>query len=120
MVDVNPSESTHFRVIQSSPIEEFNTVSPLPALGQADAATGDESEPLPAETNKLETESPGAAVPPLPASEEIKQAAACSAQPAGKTDSPSRKKGKLLILHFYMYDFVFKFPGDKAPHCHIN
>uniref|UniRef100_A0A8B9MJG1 LNS2/PITP domain-containing protein n=1 Tax=Accipiter nisus TaxID=211598 RepID=A0A8B9MJG1_9AVES len=94
VVDVKPSESTHFRVIQSSPIEEFNTVSPLPALGQADAATGDESEPLPAKTNKPETESPGAAVPPLPASEEIKQAAACSAQPAGKTDSPSRKKDK--------------------------
>ncbi|KAM9240627.1 phosphatidate phosphatase LPIN1 [Leptosomus discolor] len=94
MVDVNPSESTHFRVIQSSPIEEFNTVSPLLALGQADAATADESEPLPAETNKPEIESPGAAVPPLPANEEIKQAAACSAQPAGKTDSPSRKKDK--------------------------
>ncbi|NWH53536.1 LPIN1 phosphatase, partial [Fregata magnificens] len=94
MVDVNPSESTHFRVIQSSPLEEFNTVSPLPALGQADAATADESEPLPAETNKPEVESPGAAVPLLPANEEIKQAAACSAQPAGKTDSPSRKKDK--------------------------
>ncbi|NXC16159.1 LPIN1 phosphatase, partial [Corythaeola cristata] len=94
MVDVNPSESTHFRVIQSSPIEEFNTLSPLAALGQADAATADESEPLPAETNKPETESPGAAVPPLPANEEIKQAAACLAQPAGKTDSPSRKKDK--------------------------
>uniref|UniRef100_A0A8C3KCL3 phosphatidate phosphatase n=2 Tax=Calidris pygmaea TaxID=425635 RepID=A0A8C3KCL3_9CHAR len=94
VVDVNPSESTHFRVIQSSPIEEFNTVCPLPALGQADATTADESEPLPAETNKPETESPEAAVPPLPANEEIKQAAACSAQPAGKTDSPSRKKDK--------------------------
>ncbi|KFM05015.1 Phosphatidate phosphatase LPIN1 [Aptenodytes forsteri] len=94
VVDVNPSESTHFRVIQSSPIEEFNTVSPLPALGQADAATVDESEPLPAETNKPERESPGAAVPLLPANEEIKQAEACSAQPAGKTDSPSRKKDK--------------------------
>lgn len=94
MMDVNPSESTPFRVIQSSPAEEFNTVSPLPALGQADAATADESEPLPAETNKPEIESPGAAVPQLPASEEIKQAAACSVQPAGKTDSPSRKKGK--------------------------
>ncbi|NWX07709.1 LPIN1 phosphatase, partial [Caloenas nicobarica] len=94
VVDVNPSESTHFRVIQSSPVEEFNTVSPLPALGEAGAATGDDSEPLPAETNKPEIESPGAVVPPLPASEEIKQAAACSAQPAGKTDSPSRKKDK--------------------------
>ncbi|KAM9273869.1 LOW QUALITY PROTEIN: phosphatidate phosphatase LPIN1 [Cariama cristata] len=94
MVDVNPSESTHFRVIQSSPIEEFNTVSPLPTLGQADAATADESEPLPAETNKPEIESPGAAVPPLPANEEVKQTATCSAQPAGKTDSPSRKKDK--------------------------
>ncbi|KAM6433804.1 phosphatidate phosphatase LPIN1 isoform 2-T2 [Rhynochetos jubatus] len=94
VVDVNPSESTHFRVIPSSPIEEFNTVSPLPALGQADAATVDESEPSPAETNKPEGESPEAAVTPLPANEEIKQAAACSAQPAGKTDSPSRKKDK--------------------------
>ncbi|NXF40188.1 LPIN1 phosphatase, partial [Nyctibius bracteatus] len=94
VVDVNTSESTHFRVIQSSPIEGFNTVSPLPALGQADAATADESELLPAETNKPETESPGAAVPPLPANEEIKQAAAYSAQPASKTDSPSRKKDK--------------------------
>ncbi|XP_059684808.1 phosphatidate phosphatase LPIN1 isoform X2 [Gavia stellata] len=94
VVDVNPSESTHFRVIESSPVEEFNTVSPLPALGQTDAATADESEPLPAETNKPEMESPGAAEPLLPASEETKQAAACSAQPAGKTDSPSRKKDK--------------------------
>ncbi|KAM6324008.1 phosphatidate phosphatase LPIN1 [Aegotheles albertisi] len=94
VVDVNPSESTHFRVIQSSHIEEFNTVSPLPALGQAGAATADESEPLPAEANKPETESLGAAVPSLPANEEIKQAAACSAQPAGKTDSLSRKKDK--------------------------
>ncbi|NXW06609.1 LPIN1 phosphatase, partial [Fregetta grallaria] len=93
VVDVNPSESTHFHVIQGSPIEEFNTVSPLPALGQADAATADASEPLPAETNKPEVESPGAAVL-LPANEEIKQAAACSAQPAGKADSPSRKKDK--------------------------
>lgn len=96
MEDVNPSESTHFRVIQSSPVEEFNTVSPLPALGQADAAVADESEPLPAETNKPETELPGAAEPPLPANEEIKQAAACSAQPTGKMDSPSRKKGKAV------------------------
>lgn len=96
MADVNPSESTHFRVIQSSPVEEFNTVSPLPALGQADAAVADESEPLPAETNKPETELPGAAEPPLPANEEIKQAAACSAQPTGKMDSPSRKKGKAV------------------------
>ncbi|XP_037247044.1 phosphatidate phosphatase LPIN1 isoform X2 [Falco rusticolus] len=93
VVDVNPSESTHFRVIQSSPIE-FNIVPPLPALGQADATTADESEPLPAEANKSETESPGAAVPLLPVNEEIKQAAACSAQPAGKTESPSRKKDK--------------------------
>ncbi|XP_030801832.1 phosphatidate phosphatase LPIN1 isoform X4 [Camarhynchus parvulus] len=94
MQDVNPSESTHFRVIQSSPVEEFNTVSPLPALGQADAAIAGEIEPLPAETNKPETELPGAAEPPLPANEEIKQAAACSAQPTGKMDSPSRKKDK--------------------------
>uniref|UniRef100_A0A8C9NE61 phosphatidate phosphatase n=1 Tax=Serinus canaria TaxID=9135 RepID=A0A8C9NE61_SERCA len=94
MADVNPSESTHFRVIQSSPAEEFNPVSPLPAQAQADAVIAGESEPLPAETNKSETELPGAAEPPLPANEEIKQAAACSAQPTGKMDSPSRKKDK--------------------------
>ncbi|NXU96779.1 LPIN1 phosphatase, partial [Cettia cetti] len=94
MADVNPSESTHFRVIQSSPVEEFNTVSALPALGQGDAATADESELLAAETNKPERELPGAAEPPLPPNEEIKQAAACSAQPTGKMDSPSRKKDK--------------------------
>uniref|UniRef100_A0A8C2TIV4 phosphatidate phosphatase n=1 Tax=Coturnix japonica TaxID=93934 RepID=A0A8C2TIV4_COTJA len=93
-IDVNPSESTHFRVIQSDPIEEFNGASPLPALGHADAAAADETEPLPAETNKPETESAGAAVPSLPANEEIKQAASCSAQAVGKTDSPSRKKDK--------------------------
>ncbi|XP_069706585.1 phosphatidate phosphatase LPIN1 isoform X2 [Phaenicophaeus curvirostris] len=93
-VDVNPSENTHFQVIHSFPIEEFNTVSPVPALGQADAVTVDESEPLPAEISNVEIESPGAAVPPLPANEEIKQAAACSAQPTGKTDSPSRRKDK--------------------------
>lgn len=96
MVDVNPSESTHFRVIQSAPVEEFNTVSPLPALGQADAATADETEPLPAEANKPETESAGAAVASLPANEEIKQAAACSAQAVDKTDSPTRKKGNAV------------------------
>ncbi|XP_010223105.1 PREDICTED: phosphatidate phosphatase LPIN1 isoform X1 [Tinamus guttatus] len=94
VVDVNPSENTHFRVIQSTPTEEFNTVSPLPTLGQADAAAADETEPLPAETHKLETESPVAAVLPLPANEETKQATACTAQPVGKTDSPSRKKDK--------------------------
>ncbi|XP_042730433.1 phosphatidate phosphatase LPIN1 isoform X2 [Lagopus leucura] len=93
-IDVNPSESTHFRVIQSAPIEEFNGVSPLPVLGQTDAATADETEPLPAETNKPETESAGAAVLSLPANEDIKQAAACSAQAVGKMDSPSRKKDK--------------------------
>ncbi|NXG51475.1 LPIN1 phosphatase, partial [Psilopogon haemacephalus] len=92
MVDVNPSESAHFRVIQSS-VEEFSSMSPLPALGQVDAATADESESLPPETNKL-TESPGAAVPPLAVNEEIKQAATCSAQLTSKTDSPSRKKDK--------------------------
>ncbi|NXU58988.1 LPIN1 phosphatase, partial [Turnix velox] len=94
VVDVNPSESTHFRVIQASPVEEFNTTCPLPPLGQADAATADENDPSPAETNKPETESPEAAVPTLPANEEVKQAAACSAQPSGKTDSPSKKKDK--------------------------
>ncbi|XP_030302706.1 phosphatidate phosphatase LPIN1 isoform X2 [Calypte anna] len=94
IVDVNPSESTHFRVIQSSPVEEFETVAPLPDLGQAGAATADEREPSPADANKPELESPGAAVAPLSANEELKQSTACSSQPAGKTDSPSRKKDK--------------------------
>uniref|UniRef100_A0A7M4FUK8 phosphatidate phosphatase n=1 Tax=Crocodylus porosus TaxID=8502 RepID=A0A7M4FUK8_CROPO len=96
VMNVNPSESTHFWVIQSAPTEEFGSVSPLPALGQADTAAPEETEPQPepAEINQPETESAGVVAAPLPANEDIKQAAACLAQPVSKTDSPSKKKDK--------------------------
>ncbi|XP_025057625.1 phosphatidate phosphatase LPIN1 isoform X2 [Alligator sinensis] len=95
-MNVNPSESTHFRVIQSAPAEEFGSVSLSPALGQADTAAPDETEPQPepVEINQPEPESAGAVAAPLPANEDIKQAASCLAQPVSKTDSPLKKKDK--------------------------
>lgn len=96
MVNVNPSESTHFRVIQSESAEEISSLTVLPAIGQAAVAVSDvnDPQPAPAEINEPEIEALGAAAPSLPANEEIKQAAACLVQQASKTDSPSRKKDK--------------------------
>ncbi|XP_044866646.1 phosphatidate phosphatase LPIN1 isoform X2 [Mauremys mutica] len=96
MVNVNPSESTHFRVIQSESAEEISSLTDLPAIGQAAVAASDvnDPQPAPAEINEPEIEALGAAAPSLPANEEIKQAAACLVQQASKTDSPSRKKDK--------------------------
>ncbi|XP_050806675.1 phosphatidate phosphatase LPIN1 isoform X5 [Gopherus flavomarginatus] len=96
MVNVNPSESTHFQVIQSESAEEISSLTALPAIGQAAVAASDvnDPQPVPAEINEPEIEALGAAAPSLPANEEIKQAAACLVQQASKIDSPSRKKDK--------------------------
>ncbi|KAM9154991.1 phosphatidate phosphatase LPIN1 isoform 2-T5 [Pangshura tecta] len=96
MVNVNPSESTHFRVIQSESAEEISSLTALPAIGQAavEASDVNDPQPAPAEINEPETEALGAAAPSLLANEEIKQAAACLVQQSSKTDSPSRKKDK--------------------------
>ncbi|KAM6463389.1 phosphatidate phosphatase LPIN1 isoform 1-T2 [Liasis olivaceus] len=89
-MNVNPSGSTHFRVIQSTDPEEVENLSSLPVLvlGEAElpAAVPEVTEP--------DIDTLGAAAPPLPASEEIKPALTCSMQPASKTDSPSKKKDK--------------------------
>ncbi|XP_030411275.1 phosphatidate phosphatase LPIN1 isoform X5 [Gopherus evgoodei] len=96
VVNVNPSESTHFQVIQSESVEEISSLTALPAIGQAAVAASDvnDPQPAPAEINEPEIEALGAAAPSLPANEEIKQAAACLVQQANKIDSPSRKKDK--------------------------
>uniref|UniRef100_A0A452GNP6 Uncharacterized protein n=1 Tax=Gopherus agassizii TaxID=38772 RepID=A0A452GNP6_9SAUR len=96
MVNVNPSESTHFQVIQSESVEEISSLTALPAIGQAAVAASDvnDPQPAPAEINEPEIEALGAVAPSLPANEEIKQAAACLVQQANKIDSPSRKKDK--------------------------
>ncbi|XP_065257048.1 phosphatidate phosphatase LPIN1 isoform X2 [Emys orbicularis] len=96
MVNINPSESTHFRVIQSESAEEISSLTALPAIGQAAVAASDvnDPEPVPAEINEPEIEALGAAAPALPANEEIKQATTCLVQQASKIDSPSRKKDK--------------------------
>ncbi|XP_015261826.1 PREDICTED: phosphatidate phosphatase LPIN1 isoform X2 [Gekko japonicus] len=93
-VNVNLSENTHFRVIQSNAAEEFSSLSPL--LGETDAVTLDDTElrATVAEINEPDIDALGAAAPPLPDNEEKKQAATCSTQPLSKTDSPSRKKDK--------------------------
>lgn len=114
-MNVNPSESTHFRVIQSAPAEEFGSVSLSPALGQADTAAPDETEPQPepAEINQPEPESAGAVAAPLPANEDIKQAASCLAQPVSKTDSPFKKKGRAFASTVYVHDFACRSQYDK-------
>ncbi|XP_048354702.1 phosphatidate phosphatase LPIN1 isoform X1 [Sphaerodactylus townsendi] len=95
-VNVNSSENTHFRVIQSNTSEEFSSLSPLPVLGEPDAVTLEDAElrVVAAEINEPDIDTLGAAAPPLPVNEEIKQTATCSVQPASKTDSPSKKKDK--------------------------
>nr|XP_056712262.1 phosphatidate phosphatase LPIN1 isoform X1 [Euleptes europaea] len=95
-VNVSPSENTHFRVIQSNALEEFCSASPLPVLGVRDAVTLEDTElqVAAAERNEPDIDALGAAAPPLPANEAIKQTPTCSMQPLSKTDSPSKKKDK--------------------------
>uniref|UniRef100_A0A803T7K1 phosphatidate phosphatase n=1 Tax=Anolis carolinensis TaxID=28377 RepID=A0A803T7K1_ANOCA len=47
-----------------------------------------------AEIQEPDVDTLGAAAPPLPASEEVKQPVTCTMHPVSKTDSPSRKKDK--------------------------
>ncbi|XP_061478740.1 phosphatidate phosphatase LPIN1 isoform X3 [Rhineura floridana] len=96
-VSVNPSESTHFRVIQNNASEELQSITPLPVLEQMDAVmtlAEPELQGAVLEINEPDVEMLGAAAPPLSANEEVKQAATCSPQPVSKTDFPSRKKDK--------------------------
>ncbi|XP_066468087.1 phosphatidate phosphatase LPIN1 isoform X2 [Tiliqua scincoides] len=96
-VNVNPSNSTHFRVILSDTTEELGSMSPVPLPSQDDTVMIVEEVDLRAsgaEINEPNTETIGAAVPPPPANEEIKQAPTCLMQQGSKTDSPSRKKDK--------------------------
>nr|XP_020657979.1 phosphatidate phosphatase LPIN1 isoform X3 [Pogona vitticeps] len=96
-VNVNLSESTHFRVIQGNDSEEIPGTSALPVLGQDHTViTLEDMEPerVVPEINEPEVDTLGAAAPPHPAMEDVKQALACLAQPVSKTDSPSKKKDK--------------------------
>ncbi|XP_077167047.1 phosphatidate phosphatase LPIN1 isoform X2 [Paroedura picta] len=95
-MNMNLSESTHFRVIQSNISEDFSSLPPLPVLGEPSAVALEETElrRTVAEINEPDIDALGAAAPPLPVNEETKQAATCSSQPLSKTDSPSRKKDK--------------------------
>ncbi|XP_054837321.1 phosphatidate phosphatase LPIN1 isoform X2 [Eublepharis macularius] len=95
-VNMNPSKSTHFRVIQSNASEEYSSLSPLTILQEPDAVILEDTELRAAvtERNEPDIDTLGAAAPPLPVNEEIKQAATCSTQPLSKTDSPSKKKDK--------------------------
>lgn len=107
VVNVNPSESTHFRVIQNDVLEDLQSSTPLPAVEQADVVLTLEEpelqEGIP-EINEPNVDMLGAAAPPLPANEDVKQAMACLAQPtSGKTDSPSRKKGKSCLYDCFWF-----------------
>ncbi|KAL7988062.1 hypothetical protein Chor_006981 [Crotalus horridus] len=94
-VTVNLSESTHFRVIQSTDTEEVQHLSSLPDPEQDETVlVVEEAEFLAPETSQMDIETLGAAAPSPPAGEELKPATTGLMQPASKTDSPSKKKDK--------------------------
>ncbi|KAJ6652952.1 hypothetical protein lerEdw1_010280 [Lerista edwardsae] len=96
-VNVNPNANTHFRVILSNTCEELGSISPVPVPRQVDTVMVVEEADLQApgaEINEPSVETIGAAAPPPPANEDIKQATTCLTQQGSKTDSPSRKKDK--------------------------
>ncbi|XP_036026641.1 phosphatidate phosphatase LPIN1 isoform X4 [Onychomys torridus] len=85
-------DKIHFQAIHSESSDTFSDQSPTLAQGplvqQSKAQTEMQFE------NEEDLEALGAAAPPLPVAEELKPPAACTAQAASKTDSPSRKKDK--------------------------
>ncbi|XP_042295641.1 phosphatidate phosphatase LPIN1 isoform X1 [Sceloporus undulatus] len=97
-VNVSPSENTHFRVIQSNISEELPNISALTILERDYTVIAlEEAEHRRAAVPELyepDVDTLGAAAPPLPASEEVKQASTSLMHSVSKTDSPSRKKDK--------------------------
>lgn len=104
VVNVNPYDNTHFRVILSDTTEELGSVSPVLLPQQADTVVVVAEADLRASGTKINepnTEPLGAAKvspTPSPPNEEIKQAPTCLTQQGNKTDSPSRKKGITAAL----------------------
>ncbi|XP_073481462.1 phosphatidate phosphatase LPIN1 isoform X2 [Aquarana catesbeiana] len=99
VVNINPCESTHFRIIQS--ISEEGNVSSPPTADEQPALCivedeGPEMEPLQRSAD-VDIESLGAAAA-APMYEEATPLTVClsqpQAQPSSKTDSPSKKKDK--------------------------
>ncbi|CAI9602132.1 unnamed protein product [Staurois parvus] len=99
VVNINPSKSTHFRIIQST--SEEGKVMSLPTAAEEPALcivedVGPEMEPL-HEAEEVDIESLGAAAA-APTCEDATLLTVCtsqpSTQPASKTDSPSKKKDK--------------------------
>ncbi|XP_075454490.1 phosphatidate phosphatase LPIN1 isoform X2 [Ascaphus truei] len=95
VVNINVSESTHFRIIQSCS-DESKAVSSEPALDQSAHVIIDEVEPEPAQQQASEPdiESLGAAAPSLSTEEDNSPTIICISQSISKTDSPSKKKDK--------------------------
>ncbi|XP_038623704.1 phosphatidate phosphatase LPIN1 isoform X3 [Tachyglossus aculeatus] len=95
-VNINLSENTHFRIIQSESSENLSDLSPSSALGPPDDIPSEEPGPSPGPDFMTETdvEALGAEAPPVPTNEEPKPPTINLNQPMSKTDSPSRKKDK--------------------------
>ncbi|KAM5164059.1 phosphatidate phosphatase LPIN1 isoform 2-T3 [Mantella aurantiaca] len=98
VVNINPSESTHFRIIHRTSEEE--KVTPLPTAAEHSALNieedvGPEMEPL--RITEVDIESLGAAAA-APTYDEANSLTVCisqpSAQSSNKTDSPSKRKDK--------------------------
>ncbi|XP_068136386.1 phosphatidate phosphatase LPIN1 isoform X2 [Hyperolius riggenbachi] len=96
IVNINPSESTHFRTILSTS-DEGSPASPLTSADQPMLSTAEDAGPEhePSRNIEPDIESLGAAAP---ACDEASPAMPCTSQPSSllisKTDSPSKKKDK--------------------------
>ncbi|XP_077147558.1 phosphatidate phosphatase LPIN1 isoform X2 [Ranitomeya variabilis] len=95
VVNISPSESTHFRIIQNT--NEEGKVTPSEVIGERPAPLIAEEVGPECDTPKMsepDIESLGAAAPAFPTHEDVIPTSTPIIPPASKTDSPSKKKDK--------------------------
>ncbi|XP_053565644.1 phosphatidate phosphatase LPIN1 isoform X2 [Bombina bombina] len=90
-VNINPSESTHFRIISA---DEGKALSTEPVVDQSILVHIEDSEFVQMKPSEPDIESLGAAAPLLFNDEDISLNITPVSQPVSKTDSPSKKKDK--------------------------
>ncbi|XP_073424340.1 phosphatidate phosphatase LPIN1 isoform X1 [Dendrobates tinctorius] len=95
VVNISPSESTHFRIIQNT--NEEGKVTPSEVIGEQPAPLLAEEVGPECDTPKMsepDIESLGAAAPAFSTHEDVIPTSTPITTPASKTDSPSKKKDK--------------------------
>ncbi|KAM4692939.1 phosphatidate phosphatase LPIN1 [Discoglossus pictus] len=95
IVNINMSESTHFRIIPSAS-DDGKVLSPEPAMDQPVSVLMEDAEPDsgPVQISEPDIETLGAAAPPLLPDEDISPTTPSASHLPSKTDSPSKKKDK--------------------------